>query len=472
MIVTRQLSPIEFGTWGLINGVIVYAVIIHPIISYWSLRETARGENSGKTAIVSTGMLSVIGIGIYLIIAYVVGLQSNVDVSILLFAGILVPVLFINEALGAIISGFKPHVKSLGFLVFEIIKIPVALLLVYYLQMGLEGAILATFFAYLANNVFLAKNAREKLSVKLERSYIKKWLKMFWVPLYRKIPSLISMSDVIVFSVITGSVVGVAYYTAARTIGFLVWHSRAIGIGVYPKLLSGGHEKTLQNNLEIFFYVAIPLIFLSITFAKPGLFILNPLYAIAATVVILLSIRQFLTSLNELLFAALQGIEKVDSDISSTYKDYLKSNLVLYPTFQMIRHGVYISSLVLILIIMGIEQKAEIELVTYWAIIGLIVEIPLSIYIIRLSNKSISIKLNWIRLSKYFFTAFIVFGSTYFIMEQYLEYQESIFYFLPRAAIFAIGSILAYIGITYLIEEKTRILVKAMIKEIIKKKKK
>ena len=48
LIVTRQLSQDEFGTWGLIGGLISYALIIGPIVSYWSTREIARGENSGN----------------------------------------------------------------------------------------------------------------------------------------------------------------------------------------------------------------------------------------------------------------------------------------------------------------------------------------------------------------------------------------------------------------------------------------
>ena len=47
VIVTRSLTPDEFGTWGLISGLLAYAVIISPIVCYWSTRETARGEKSG-----------------------------------------------------------------------------------------------------------------------------------------------------------------------------------------------------------------------------------------------------------------------------------------------------------------------------------------------------------------------------------------------------------------------------------------
>ena len=44
LIVTRQLSQEEFGTWGLIGGMTGYVLIFGPITTYWVTREIARGE--------------------------------------------------------------------------------------------------------------------------------------------------------------------------------------------------------------------------------------------------------------------------------------------------------------------------------------------------------------------------------------------------------------------------------------------
>ena len=68
IIVTRRLSPDEFGTWGLIGALLVYPLIIQPIIGYWSTREIARNENSGRTSILASGSFSFIGMLIYFII--------------------------------------------------------------------------------------------------------------------------------------------------------------------------------------------------------------------------------------------------------------------------------------------------------------------------------------------------------------------------------------------------------------------
>ncbi len=467
LIVTRQLTQEEFGTWGLISGVIIYATIINPIINYWSTREIARGEKSGKTALSTSSIFSAAGIFVYIIIAYFVGLQSNADLDVLLLASILVPVIFINDSLSAINAGWKPHVVSYGFLGFEIIKIPAGLTLVYFLQWGIEGAIYASFIAYLASIVIQIIFAKEKLKVDFNFKYIKKWTRLFWLPVYRGLPSLLSLSDVVIFSVITGSVIGVAYYTAAKTVGFLVNNTRSFTTGLYPKLLESGKKEYLQEMIIQLLFFAFPLVAFSIAIAKPALFVLNPIYEIAAPVVIILSIRSLITTLNLTFFQALQGIEEIDIKKTSTFRDYIKSKLILFPTFQLIRHGIYIGLLVLLLFFVEFNEEDQIEIVIYWALIGLIVEIPIFMYILNLVRKSFVLKLETLTLLKYAFASVISFGLMYILMDEYLQYENKIFEFLPNLIIFISIGIGSYLAITYFIDNRTRILVKAIISELL-----
>lgn len=471
LTVTRQLTIEEFGTWGLISGILIYALAIHPIVTYWATREIARGEKSGKTVFLSSSVFSIIGLLIYIVVAAFVSFQSDAEFEMLLFAAILIPLIFVNDSLSAIALGSKPQIVSYGFLAFEITKIPLGFIFVYFMQMGLEGAIIATFGAYIPSIIIVGIKARDTLTNSINKEYIKKWIRLFWVPSYRNIPSLISMSDVIVFSTITGSVAGVAYYTAARTIGFLVNHTRSFSDALYPKLLESGKHDFLGENLIKFFYFAFPLFGLSIVLAKPGLYALNPIYEIAEPVVILLAIRSFLTTFGKILFQALQGIEKVDVNKNSTFRDYATSKLILYPTFQLIRNVIYFASLAIILILLH-SEKAEIELVIYWSIIGLIVEIPLTIYIYRLVKKNFQLNVNFSSLLKYLSATIIVFGFTYVVSTMFLEYRISIFEFLPQIIGLVIISIIVYLSLTYAIDNRTRILVKAIINELFPKKEK
>ena len=465
IIITRSLSPEEFGTWGLISGLLAYAVIISPMVCYWSTREIARGEKSGKTAVTTNSALSFLGVIIYVVIAYFVAIQSNLDESIILFAAILIPVIFLNEVLVSIIRGWSSHSLNYGFLAFEISKIFFVLLFVYYWNLGLYGAIIATFAAHLPSIAILLFFNIPKIKDEFNLEYVKKWFKLFWVPTYRKLPSTIMLTDVVIFSAITGSVVGVAYFTAARTIGYLVDHTRSIAQAMYPKLLESGKQEYLQENLMLFFLLSFPLVAMSITFSEAGLFMLNPIYVIAAPVVIFLALKSFFTSLNSNFFLALQGLETVDIDKKSTFKDYSKSKLMLHPTFQLIRSGIYFSSLAVIFSFSD-NQNFEIDLISLWALIGLLIEFPLTLYMISLVKKQFTLDLEWSSIIKYFLTCLGVFGLTYFLMQNFLTFDKEIFIFLPNLLVFVIFSGCLYLVIIIIIDKRAKLLTKKILFEL------
>ena len=284
----------------------MYVVIVEPIISYWITRETARGIEAGKTAIFTSGIFSMCGILVYIIIGYFVALNSDANQDVILFAVILVPLVFLNKTLTALNLGWKPQSASYGILAFEITKIPGALALVYFLDMGIFGAIIATSIAYIASIIILIIFAKEKIKSKIQFRYMRKWMKLSWVPLYPSLGSMIFSLDVMIFSVITGSVLGLAYYSASMAIGIIVAQSGQIAKGVYPKLLEGGNKIHFNENLMRFFYFSIPFTALSLIIAKPGLFALNPVYQIAVPIVIFLTLRAFVYTLSQLFEQAIR----------------------------------------------------------------------------------------------------------------------------------------------------------------------
>ena len=65
VIVTRSLSPVEFGSWGVIGTLVSYTLIMGSVVNYWSTREISRGEESGKTAILFSSSFSIFAIVVY-----------------------------------------------------------------------------------------------------------------------------------------------------------------------------------------------------------------------------------------------------------------------------------------------------------------------------------------------------------------------------------------------------------------------
>ena len=466
LIITRQLSQEEFGAWSLIGSLIAYVLVIHPVISYWSTREIARGIESGKTAFISCGGLSILSLFIFFGIAYLFGVKTDVDFDILLLASILIPVEFLRAVLVGITQGYKPQNEEYGILVFELTKIPLALLLVFYFDLGLVGLIITVFVSRLGNVIILLVQCWEKLKSKFNKKLIKKWFKLFWLPVYPYISAVLTTSDIAIFSIMTGSVFGIAYWSAAMTISRIVNHSSKIGKAVYPKLLEGGKKEYFQDNLNQIFYFAFPLAAMSFVFAKPALFALNPLYSEAITVMIFLVPMIFLRTLAERFYAVLQGIEKVDTRGDASFRDYLKSKLFFMPTLRIIQRGIYLIILTIILYVMIPYSPAQIQLVEYWALIALIIQAPYTIFLYILVRKEFKPRLDKKAFTKYFSTSVLVFGLTYVLMEENLIYENSIFDFLPQFLLYVIIGVLGYLAITYAIDKRTRKLVKSIMKEI------
>ena len=106
------------------------------------------------------------------------------------------------------------------------------------------------------------------------------------------------------------------------------------------------------------------------------------------------------------------------------------------------------------------------DLVYYWAMIGLLIEIPLSVYIFKLTKKSFKLKIDLKSAFKYFIVTIIIFTSTFILMEENLIYRENIFEFIPSVLPFFIFSIIGYVGLTYLIDNRTKILFNAVFSEL------
>ena len=70
LIVTRRLSPEEFGVWALIGSVISYFLIVEPILSYWTTRQIARGESVATTSLFYSTLFSLGQVPIYLSLAF------------------------------------------------------------------------------------------------------------------------------------------------------------------------------------------------------------------------------------------------------------------------------------------------------------------------------------------------------------------------------------------------------------------
>ena len=466
VIVTRTLSIEEYGIFGVIIGLLAYGSILDSLVSVWVIRETARGVKSGKTAtLLGTGIFSTAGIFIYIIAAFFVGLGTDIDQNILLFAVILIPVKFLMKNLAGINIGWKPQIISYAHLISESIKIPSVLIFVLFLDMGVSGVILSILIAGITASIVHLILGRTKIKNKINIEFVKKWFKLSWIPLYGKIATVLFATDVIIFSIISGSVEGVAFMMAALVIANLVSFAKAISSSVYSKLLESGTGNYVKENISLLFYFIIPLAALSFTFARPGLFALNPLYEIAVPVVIFMTVRVLLHSLGEVFIQMLKGVEQVDLKPESTFKDFIKSRLFSLVTIRIINGSLYLVILV-ILLLLERNTVSQLELVIHWSIISLITTIPFTIYLYLMVKKKFDLSLDMSRIFKFLLVGIGIFGLVFVLSEEFLEYNNDVFEFIPSVLCFVLLGIVGYLVLTYAVDSRTRKLFKAVIDEV------
>jgi len=466
LVLTRQLSTEEFGTWGLINGLLIYVTMIGPIISFWATRETSRGIESGKTAVLGSTFLSCGSAIIYILIAYFMGSQTQTDQSVLVFATILVPAIFLNGVLTAINLGWKPHTISYATLVFGLSQVIFVMIFVFYLDLGVTGAILTNLFSYFISITILFIFAREKLRNSFNKIFIKKWFNLAWLPLYPSLSLIVDGLGIAIFSIITGSVIGLAFWTAAIVIPSIISHAGLISRAVYPKLLEGGSRNYLQDNISQLFYFSLLMTGFAITFARPALFAMNPIYETAVLVVVILSLRNFFLVISNISILNLSGIETVDVDKKANFKSYIRSQLFYPLSIRLLQTAISMVVLALGLLLLVNYNVQEIDLLIFWALITLISQIPLSLYLFILMRKKLEFKFNSMIVLKYLGITIFSFGITFMITEKFLEYNEQVFVFVPNLLFFAAIGISLHIVISYAVDSRIRQLIHDIVIEM------
>jgi hypothetical protein len=467
LIVTRSLTIEEYGTWSLIHVIIAYLLVSQSVVTFWTLRGISRGFEMGKTSFISSLIFSVGLIPIYISFVILFSENSNVIQPSMILALILVPLFILSRNLSAINSGFQPHVTSYTLIVLEFTRIFTVIIFVYFLNLGLDGAIFALFIAQIIRVLFQTYFARSKLRSKFQLGFIKNWIKMSWLTVYSVGPDLLRNFDLAIYTIITSSVIGIAFYSVSFTIGKIVSHSEKISEGLYPKLLSGGEHSYITNTFSLLFLFGLPLVGISIIFAKPGLYALNPIYQDATLIVILLSLKTFFLSQSNTIQKALFGIEKVDVIEKTSPKVFLKSNLFKLPSYRYMKLGIYLVTITIVFLLTK-DNVSEIELVTSWALIALIIEIPFLIFMWVLLSRKTSIRFPYVDGIKYL-GATIVFMLVFWQTSEFIiVYHESIFNFLPTLFTQLIICISIYFGIVYAIDKKTRKLFSLIINQILK----
>jgi hypothetical protein len=462
-LVTRSLSVEEFGHYNLVLSIITYVITSHWIISYWVTREIARGNSSGRTALLSSGLFSSVGTLVFIIVGMLLSNSTNLDLKTIILAGSIVPLQFSHTILSHIATGWKPQIASYGNLILEFTRIPFVLIFLFVFNMGINGVFLSLTISFLAGTMAMIYLNRNQLHAKFSLTILKIWLSRFWIPSYPTLTSIIYSFDFLIVTLLSSSEI-IGFYAAALTIGGFVSYSKLVAVGVYPKLLGKDRGKYLNENFRLWIYFALLFSTISIAFAKAGLFVLNPAYEIVSIGVIFITIRYFLFSIYDNFNSMLRATETIDEIQNPTIKDFLKSKLFKLPTIQLFQYCGYISILAISLIF--IKFSSTVDLILFWSVLSLIMQIPSTLIISIWVKKENLIQIKFLTVSKYFVSLIPTYFLIDFLNNSFLNYNTNFFEFVPMLLLILVVGILTYIGITLILDSNTRFLLKSIISEL------
>jgi len=216
-------------------------------------------------------------------------------------------------------------------------------------------------------------------------------------------------------------------------------------------------------------YFAIPLLTISSVFAQPIMFALNPLYEQAFLVAIIIAFRMFLGQFGNLSGMVLKGIDEVDLEESPKFRKLLKSKIFFTFTIKNIQGAVQITVIIIVLLLLTSLGASDLEMVIYWVMIPMLFEIPFAVILWNKTRHYTNVVFPWEKIAKYCGASAAMVAVFYLTSPWIITYHESIYDFLPGLIIQLVLCIITYFGITYLVDKKTRTLVKAIILEIRRK---
>lgn len=466
IIVTRRLDPADFALWSLIGSLFVFVMIFDPISSYWTNRQVAREKQVSVTAMGSNSIFSVAGIIIYVGISAFLAFTSDANFEILLFGSLMIPFVYINKILRTITGAYKPQGNGYALIISEITKIPVGFLLVYFLDMGIIGAISTTLVSSSGQLLFYFYYINEKFKEKFSFEIFKLWIKRSWLSLYSGNTARFSELDVTVYSSFFGSVGGLAYLGIGKTMGNLVSMTSYLSTGLFPKLIATKNSEFIELSLKRTLFLSIPMLSLVIVFSKPGLWILNPVYVDGVNIVIIFAFSQFTAVFLNIFSGSLTGLETVDEKTNPNFKDFIKSKLFFVPTVDHIFRLIYLVLLVSFFTIVISQEFSELHTIFLWGVALLITHLGMVITYWKKLRTNISFKFPFLLSVKYAIGGIISSIPTALLLNEFLMYYESVFDFIPNLIPYFLLQVGIYLLITTIWDSETKNFVLSIIKEI------
>ncbi len=458
LLLTRNMTTSQFGIWTNIFDYTGYFLLFSGLLPFWATRFMARGkEGTVKTGVLAQLLIALISVVIYLPAIVLISRAIGTEVYLLVYliTGFYILNTYLISIFESVLTSMKPQAIGYGFLIEEVVKVSVALVLILGLRQLFLGAILSLVISALVQILYYVRLLADEFKQKTNWSYLKEWLKGSTAIAYNAIGGQL-LSFVFILLFIYGGATDRAYYQAALSFTTIVGYSSSLAFAMYPKLLAKTcPEEQVGTSLRTVLMLAIPLSTITIVMSTSFLTVLNVSYSIAWPVLIALTISTLAGVITSFYSSLVMGREGFDAEGKISLRKLVGSKiftvfslgyiqaaialpLVYYVLTQLKVAGTPLAAVDVIAILTGAQLSAFIALYWFW-------------------RRSIRLPVAWKSIAKYALAS-IFMGVILFL----LPTTSTLFSTIAKA----IAGFALYVGLLLTIDAQARELIRLIWEEI------
>ncbi len=366
VMVTHTLSTSQFGLLEVIADLVAFSTYPLGVVNYWSSRQTARGEAVGKTALLGSLVLGLVGVAVFTLLAVVRQSALTGSADLFLLALSLVPVNYFYSSVNSLLSAHYPQATGYVLLAGEVSKLAVVYPMLFVFKVGIAGAIAALAVSNLVLGGTGLYFVRGTMSGAVSLDRLKGWFRDAWLPAMNSAPYVVGIADTYIAFLVSGSVL-VGYYQAAFSVAMIVGYSSYLSYALYPLLLRGAGDEMIATLFDFMMLFGVPMAIGTAVLSPDLLYLLSKNYVTTAGPLVILAFSVLVGAVSTVLDRSLTGRETSDLAVDNRFRRLVRSNLFFVPMANLVYSAVYLTSVALIVYRGGAVSASPESVIAYWA---------------------------------------------------------------------------------------------------------
>jgi O-antigen/teichoic acid export membrane protein len=408
------MSVSQYGIWSNIFDYTAYFTLFSGLLPFWATRFVARGkEGTGKSSTLAQLTIALVSMAIYFPVIFVIytfaiapKIGTEAYLPIFLIAGLYILTFYMISIFEAILQSIKPQALGYGFLIEEVVKVGVALVLILGFRQLFLGAVLALVLSCFVQIGYYVWLLADEFKQKTNWSYLKEWLKGSTAIAYQAIGSQL-MAFVLILLFFYGGPSTRAYYQAAVSFTTIIGYSISLSTALYPKLLAKScSSEEVGKSFRTVMMMAIPLTAITLVMSVSFLTVLNVAYGVAWPVLVTLSISTLIGLVILFYYTCLMGVEAFDAGGKISIHELVKSKIFKVFTLPYIQAAIALPLAYIVLTRLPVAGSVLAAVYVILIVIG--VQISTFSVLYWLMRHSISIPVAWVSIAKYVSAALLM----------------------------------------------------------------